>query len=46
MIDAIHTLSLIMAVVPLVAIVVAIVLIKPRATRNRNDAAGRHSPLS
>lgn len=35
MIDAIHTLSLIMAVVPLVAIVVAFVLIKPRAARDR-----------
>jgi MFS family permease len=33
MIDAIHTLSLIMAVVPLVAIVVAIMFIKPRAAR-------------
>jgi hypothetical protein len=33
MIDAIHTLSLIMAVVPAAAIVVAIVLIKPRAAR-------------
>jgi hypothetical protein len=30
MIDAIHTLSLTMAVVPLVAIVVVVVLIKPR----------------
>ena len=33
MLDAIHTLTLITAVVPIAAIVVAIVLIKPKAPR-------------
>jgi hypothetical protein len=43
MIDAIHNLSLIMAMVPLVAIVVSIMLIKPRAARQREgDEPGTH----
>ena len=43
MIDAIHTLNLIMAMVPLVAIVVSIMLIKPRAARQREgDEPGTH----
>ncbi|GJF11756.1 MFS transporter [Mycolicibacterium cyprinidarum] len=45
MLDAIHTLSLVMAVVPAAAIVVAVLLIKPsRADRAPADVTAPHGP--